>query len=139
MIDQYFNDYEVRPEFQKEFISLWEGWLGPDNYYKLDQVTESDWQRFNDLVRLISAKYDVLIVDLANRSCRKATETSQLIQTYEDAMQKEDSTFMRLVIPELHCVLTEEWDFTYILWHKHLGTVAALSPLISQARLHHFT
>ena len=139
VIDHYFKEHEVRPEFQKEFISLWEGWLGPDSYYKLDQVTESDWQRFNDLVRLISERYDVLIVNLANRTCWKATEASQLVQTYEHAMQKESSTFMRIVIPELHCVLAEEWDFTYILWHKDLASVAAISPLIRQARLHHFT
>ena len=137
-IDQYFKDYEVRPEFQKEFISLWEGWLGTDDCHKLDEVQESDWQRFNHLVSLIAARYGVLVANLTDHSCHEPAEASELLQTYEEAMQKDSSAFMKLVIPELCCVLTEDWDFTYVLWHKDPTAVTTLAPLISQAGLHHF-
>jgi hypothetical protein len=43
MYQSYFEDWEVKADFTKEFVSLWDGWLG-DESYKLDLVTESEWR-----------------------------------------------------------------------------------------------
>jgi hypothetical protein len=40
--------------------------------------------------------------------------------------------------PELGCVVTEEWDYTYIIWHKNNGAVEKLAPFIKKAKLKHF-
>ncbi|MDN3685571.1 hypothetical protein QW180_26455 [Vibrio sinaloensis] len=57
MYHHCFEGWEVKPEFAKEFISLWSGWLGEENYHKLDEVTENEWQRFNKLIELIGKDY----------------------------------------------------------------------------------
>jgi len=53
-------------------------------------------------------------------------------------MEKHAGLFSQYVIPELECVITEEWDYTYILWHKDNGAIDALSSYISEANLYHF-
>ncbi len=53
-------------------------------------------------------------------------------------MNKDDSLFSRYVLPELDCVVTEEWDYTYIIWHKNNGAVEKLAPFITKAKLKHF-
>ena len=54
MYDDYFtSDGEVRPEFRKEFVSIFSGWLGTANLHKLDEVTEEQWSRFNDLLKAL--------------------------------------------------------------------------------------
>ena len=138
MYCHYFQEWEVRPEFQKEFISLWSGWLGEANLHKLDQVTEAEWGRFNTLLALTFERYEVFIANPEEGILRKAMGASELTQAYSEAMAKDASTFTRLVIPELNCALTEDWDYTYILWHKGGSAIAALAPLIEQAQLHHF-
>lgn len=138
MYDQYFHDRTVRPEFQKEFISLWKGWLGPENLHKLDRVKESEWERFNHFLALVFERYKLFIANPKQHSCKKVIYVNELMQTYEEAMTKDSSQFTRLLIPELSCVLTEDWDFTYILWHKNRVVVDALAPLIERAELHHF-
>jgi hypothetical protein len=54
-------------------------------------------------------------------------------------MQKDASLFSQFVIPALDCVITEEWDYTYILWHRDTRALEALKPLLSDANLHHFS
>ena len=57
MYRDYFNDFwEIKPEFSKEFVSLWSGWLGEESLYKLDDVTENEWERFNTFIKLLSKK-----------------------------------------------------------------------------------
>jgi hypothetical protein len=36
-------------------------------------------------------------------------------------------------------VITEEWDYTYILWHRDVNTLEAIKPLLCEARLEHFS
>ena len=54
MYNEYFEDWDVKSEFNKEFISIFGGWLGKDNLHKLDDVTEREWGKFNHLLRVIS-------------------------------------------------------------------------------------
>ena len=138
MLDQYFQGWEVRAEFQAEFISLWPGWLGPGQVYRLDQVTEAEWQRFNDLLALLVERHEVLLADLELGQLRSLAGADGVAQSYQAAMSKDASQFTRLVIPELDCVLTEDWDFTYILWHRDGAAVNALAPLVEKAGLYHF-
>jgi hypothetical protein len=138
VFDQYFEGHEVRAEFKREFISLWPGWLGPAQSHKLDEVTESEWQRFNDLLSLVVKRYRVLLVDLELSQLKDMDDADAISQPYQAAMNKDASQFIRLVIPELGCVLAEDWDYTYILWHNDGAAVAALAPLVEKAGLHHF-
>src|SRR3546814_19095082 len=41
-----------------------------------------------------------------------------LLNAYGEYMQKDASRFFQFAIPELDCLITEDWDFTYILWHR---------------------
>ena len=138
MYSKYFLDLEVNPEFDKEFISLFDGWLGKDNLHKLDEVTENEWRGFNALIKLISENYDVAQADCGSQSICDIGDINEVISTYREAMDKDSSQFTKLVIPALGCVLTEDWDYTYILWHKENGALEALTPLINKAGLYHF-
>ena len=53
MYHSYFEDWEIKSSFSQEFVSLWNGWLGEDSF-KLDLVTEKEWSRFNEFIKLIS-------------------------------------------------------------------------------------
>jgi hypothetical protein len=62
-----------------------------------------------------------------------------LLSNYQESMRKDASQFSWFVIPDLDCVISEEWDYTYILWHRNTGALEAIEPLLSQAKLHHFS
>jgi len=137
MYHSYFEDWEVKEEFTKEFVSLWDGWLGEERY-KLDLVTENDWNRFNELIKLISENYEIKLVNCNNEKLLDIKNIQDTLSNYEESMSKNDSLFSKYVLPELNCVITEEWDYTYIIWHKNNGAIEALSPLIEKAQLKHF-
>lgn len=138
MYSEYFQDWELKPEFKKEFICIFDGWLGEENLHKLDEVTESEWQRFNTLIHLISKNYNVVQANIEARSIRELGSIDDVLCTYEESMNKDSERFTKLVVPQLQCVLTEEWDYTYILWHKNNGALEALQPLINKAGLYHW-
>jgi len=138
MFSRYFDGWEVRPDFEKEAISLWPNWLGEANLHKLDEVTENEWAHFNSLLKLIAEKYEIELADCDSRSVSKMDDIEKTLCEYEDSMSKDASQFSKYVIPGLDCVLTEDWDYTYILWHKNNGAVEALAPLIAEIGLYHF-
>ena len=138
MFSHYFYDWDVKPEFEKEAISLWPNWLGEANLHKLDEVTEKEWARFNSLLELIAAKYELGLADCDSESISKIEGVEETVSSYSNSMNKDASQFLKYVIPELDCVLTEEWDYTYILWHRKNGALEALVPLIAEAGLYHF-
>ena len=138
MYSEYFQASELRPEFKKEFISLFDGWLGEDNFHKIDEVTESEWQRFNDLIKLLSERHALALADTQAHSTRELGSIDEILCNYEEAMNKDSGQFTKLVVPKLQCVITEDWDYTYILWHKGNGALEALKPLINTAGLYHW-
>jgi hypothetical protein len=138
MFSDYFEDWEVKPGYSKEFVSLWKGWLGKDNYQKLDEVTESEWARFNELLRMLASDFSLEVANCEKQSLTKITDLGVVLSSYEESMNKESSEFTKLVIPSLGCVISEEWDYTYIIWHKNNSTVGALAPYIGAANLESF-
>jgi len=38
----FFKDQDIKDDLAMEFISLWQGWLGKENYHKLDEVSQKD-------------------------------------------------------------------------------------------------
>jgi hypothetical protein len=139
MIEDYFLDYEVRPEFNKQFISLWPGWLGTENMHKLDEVTETEWSRFNQLILEIADEFKVGVVDLKTAEVSFLTDIEQALKPYAESMNSRSRDFGRYILPDLDCLLTEEWDYTYILWHKNNGALEKIEPLIKRCELKHFS
>jgi hypothetical protein len=138
MLKDYFDNYEVKEGYEKEYISLFDGWLGKDNLHKLDEVTEEEWSKFNYLLNEIFNNLKIYSVDVRKNTCVQVENINVITNTYNEAMNKEQTDFTKLIIPEHNCVLTEDWDYTYILWHKNNGTVEALKPLIENAGLYQF-
>ncbi|MDC5857454.1 hypothetical protein [Vibrio europaeus] len=139
MIPEYYNNEdEIRSEFNKEFISLWGGWLGRDEYYKLDEVTESEWSRFNHLLKLLHCQYEMYVVNWDNREAKLVDNIDDFLPTYEEAMDRGSANFSQFIIPELNAVLTEEWDYTFIIWHINNGSREKLEPWIKKAKLFNF-
>lgn len=137
--DLFFEHGEVRTVFKKEYISLWSEWLGKERLHLLDEVSEEDWQRFN---RMLIAAFEAFRVGVANQTVETVEFPAQiepLLSDHQEAMNKDASQFAQFVIPELDCVITEEWDYTYILWHRGTGALETLKPLFSQAGLQHFS
>lgn len=138
-ISEYFDDWEVKEEFTKEFISLWGGWLGREEFHKLDEVTEHEWKRFNQLVELLYSEYEVFAVNYEKETVKKLTNLNGYLPTYEEDMGRGELNFTTLIIPSLNAVLAETWDYTYILYHKCNGAVKALQPLIKKSNLFSFS
>jgi hypothetical protein len=138
MFVEYFEDWEVKREFVKEFVSIFDGWLGVEKLHELDVVTENEWKKFNALIKQISNRYEVCVVNFESKTCSTVSNVDSILDTYIESMDKEGSQFTSLVIPALNCVLAEHWDYTYIIWHKNNGAIDALKPLIRAAGLYSF-
>jgi len=138
MFSDYFEEWDVKPEYSKEFVSLWSGWLGKESYHKLDEVTEVEWNRFNIFLSNLAKDFSLKMVNCENQSLTKVRNIKSVLSTYKKSMNKESSDFTKLVVPELECVISEDWDYTYIIWHKNNGAVEALAPYIRAASLAHF-
>ena len=80
MYQSYFENWEVKENFTKEYISLWNGWLGKESN-KLELVTEHEWARFNELIRLIAKEYEIKVVNCGS-------ETIEDIENIEDTLSR---------------------------------------------------
>ena len=133
-----FEEFHVRSGFKKEYISLWSGWLGNENIHKLDEVTKREWERFNKLVLQIDKSFTLWAPDHNQRKLNRVDDISESLSDYQESIEKESSQFSQYLIQELECVLTEEWDYTYILWYHNHQMLEALSPLVKSCNLFHF-
>ena len=138
MIDKYFKEYEVRSEFSKEFITLWNGWLGREEIHKLDHVTKEEWERFNSLLRDINDHYQLFKVNREYTKYEPITEVESIIDSYDYSMSKDSCHFTTLIIEELDLVLEESWDYTWIIWHRNIENIQLLEPLIKKNKLYNF-
>jgi len=138
MFEQYFDDWEVKPHFRKEYVSLWSGWLGKKNMHRLDQVSEQEWSRFHTFISSISRKFKVGVVNCNTSSVSFPADLSSSFVNFSVSLNRDASLFQKYMIPELECVITEEWDYTYIIWHKRNGAIGRLSPYILESKLKHF-
>lgn len=139
MIDQYFKDYCVKEEFSKEFITLWNGWLGKKNLHKLNEVTQAEWQRFNDLLLELFNRYELFSVNINENICSKVKNPEEIIDSYKVSLNKPYTQFTKIIIPELDAVYSEEWDYTWILWYKNKRALEAFEPLIRKCKLYNFS
>ena len=137
--DEYFQDYEVRSEFSREFVALWPSWLGQAKLHLLDEVSEEEWSRFNSWVEAISREFRLGIANYSSGTVEFPNAIEPHLSDYEVSRKKDASQFSKFVIPDLNCVVTEEWDYTYIIWHKNDGAVEALRPYVLNSKLHHFS
>ena len=138
MFSDYFTDWEVNSDFSKEFVSLWDHWLKEESDM-LNKVTEQEWLRFNELIRSISKHYQLSKVDMENQQIMSIGNIEDTFSTFEEMGRKTPDMFSKYVIPSLNCMITEEWDYTYIIWHKNNGALDQLLPFIKESRLEHFT
>lgn len=135
----FFEHGEVRPEFRKEYISLWSGWLGQERLHLLDEVTQEEWLKFNRMLLAVFGAFRMGVVDHGAKTVHFPSRLEPLLSDHQEAMQKNASQFSQFVIPALDCVITEEWDYTYILWHRREGSLETIKPLLSDAELQHFS
>lgn len=137
--ETFFENGEVRAGFRKEYISLWTGWLGKERLHLLDEVSDEESSRFNRWLLLAFQAFEMGIVNREAETIEFPAQLEPLLSKQADAMQKDASQFSQFVIPALDCVITEEWDYSYILWHRDTRALEALKPLLSDASLHHFS
>lgn len=137
--DAFFERGEVRPDLRKEYISLWSGWLGKERLHLLDEVSEEEWSRFNRMLLAAFGAFRMGVVDHSTGTVEFPSRLEPFLSDHEKYMRKDASQFSQFVIPALDCVITEEWDYTYILWHRDMGALEAIRPLLVGARLQHFS
>ena len=135
MFETYYRDGSVTPDFSKEFVSIFDGWLGTENMDQLDQVTDNEWSRFNTFLGLLMQSYDLYLADRDTGRISPVKDIEEIMTNHAASQGKQASQFTHIVIPELGAVYAEDWDYTSILWHKNKGAVDALEPLIRQAGL----
>jgi|GEM_PF-1272032 len=131
-IGAYFVDGEPSRRFTKAYISHWPGWLREENLHKLDEVTNADRQKFWQLLRSVSEHFSVLRVD-PSFGVSKLHSVDELLRP--PGAKPTHAELVKLVLPELDAMLTEEWDETYILWHTGNGAVESVAPLVREAGL----
>lgn len=139
MFDQYFDDWEVKPNFTREYVSLWSSWLGEENLHLLDQVTDKEWSRFNHFISDVSQKFQLGVADCNAGAVTFPAEIDSFLSSHNATKNKDSSQFSKFIIPELECAITEEWDYTFIIWHKNNGAVDALKSSILSSKLRHFS
>ena len=137
--DTFFEDGEVRADFRKEYISLWAGWLGEGRLHLLDEVNDEEWLRFNRWLLAVFHAFGMGVVNREAETIEFPARLEPLLSNHAEAKQKDASQFSQFIIPALDCVITEEWDYTYILWHRDTRALEALKPLLSDANLHYFS
>lgn len=137
--NHFFDQAEVRSQFAKEYISLWPHWLGMEGLHLLDDVSEEEWSRFNQMLVAVSRVFRMGVVNRASETVEFHAKLEPFLDDHQASMQKDASQFSWYVIPELDCVLTEDWDYTYILWHRNKKALEAIRPLFSEANLKHFS
>ena len=81
---------------------------------------------------------DVRWVDRESETLDSVGDIENTLSAYEASMRKTAVEFSRYVVPSLHCVIAEEWDYTYIFWDKGGGAVEQLQPLIAKSGLYSF-
>ena len=79
------------------------------------------------------------VVDHSAATVEFPARLEPFLSDHQESMRKDASQFSQFVIPELDCVITEEWDYTYVLWHRNIGALEAIKPLLAEARLQHFS
>jgi len=139
MFDRYFEDWDVKSCFKKEFVSLWTAWLGNDRLSELDSVTEDEWKRFHDFILAISKVFSIQLANCDERKLVAIDDIDSVLADYKDSMEKDASQFSKFVIPELECVITEEWDYTYIIWYRDKSVLAQIDPFIQGSNLFRFS
>jgi len=137
--DSFFENGEVRAVFRKEYISLWTGWLGKERLHLLDEVSEEEWSRFNLMLLAAFGAFRMGVVNHEAETIEFPAQLRPLLSDHPESMRKDASQFSQFVIPALNCVITEDWDYTYILWHRDTRALEALKPLLSDANLQHFS
>ena len=138
MFSKYLEDWRNKPGYEKELVSLWGGWLGKENIALLDEVKESEWARFNNWIRSLAVNFELVKLDFETKSELPISDIEEILSDYETSMNKNSSMFIEIGIPELGCVISEEWDYTYIIWHQKNGAIETLAPYIKEAELKHF-
>lgn len=136
---EYFGAGDVTDGFERMFISLWPGWLGEEQYHLLDEVTKAEWSRFNKLISAIAADYKIGIADIPRQQIDYPDNIEDTFDTYEASMDKTAEEFNRYIIPDLGCVISEEWDYTFILWHRRNDAVDVLRRYIEANQLFLFS
>ena len=131
----FFADGAVKPEFRKRFVSLWPGWLGPERLHELDTVNEIQWSKFNGFVRALAQNYQFYAADVAEHTLERVDDIEATLSSLAESMEKSSGEFSRYVLPELCYVLTEDWDYTFVLLHRDDGAVEALAPMVARAGL----
>ena len=136
---RYFSDFHVKPGFSKEYVSLWSGWLGTENMHKLDEVTEAQWECFNRLIVSISNRYELWVPDHHREALTRVADIAGELVGYSESMDKSADQFSQFLIPQLGSVITEEWDYTFIVWYQDAEEIETLKALVENVGLHHFS
>jgi len=139
MYSKYCREWEIKDTFFPEYICIFNGWVEEKYSYLMDEVTTKEWERFDSLVRLLAKDYKLYLINHNKKTCSLITNIENIIVSYEISMNKDATQFTEIIIPELNAVLSESWDYTYILWHKKNGAKEKVNPLVTNSKLYQFT
>jgi len=86
-----------------------------------------------------SGAFRMGVVNHAAEAVEFPAQLQPLLDNYQAYLEKDGSQFFQFVIPALDCVITEEWDYAFILWHRGSEALEAIKPLLVEAKLKHFS
>ncbi|MEQ9314598.1 MAG: hypothetical protein RLN72_02035 [Henriciella sp.] len=139
-IESYFKDFEPLPHFEKTYVSLWDGWLGPERSHLLDDVTREDELKLVDFYWSLATRFEVFRIDLkVGTVARFGGPDRRSLAADVINGSRTHAQFFKLIVPALDCLVTEEWDYTAIIWHRSETAPAQLLDMVESAGLKHFT
>ena len=128
-----YNFAHIRETFDRKHISIFNAPLGEKNLYKLDEVTENDFNKFNNLLNLLFTKYELFSIE--NNNCQLIQDITTLTVTFDEHGKKSSNDFIKIMIPELNIFLTEEWDYVYTLLCEDATKIQFLLNFIKESKL----
>lgn len=127
------------------FVSVFDGWLKPEEAGKLEEVVAEEWQQFWRFSDLLADRFTLWALSKDAGSMRLFdSEREGRSRWYSD----EGGNWLGhlapfgpviLYVAELDCVIEEHFDYTSLVWHRDEETILALQPVVEEAGLYVFS
>ena len=126
------------------FVSVFDGWLKPEEVSRLEEIEPEEWQRFWHFSDLLAGRFTLWALDKEAGSMRpfdfgrdgRSGWYSDEGGSWGGHFSPYDPAI--LYVAELDCVIEEHFDYTSLVWHRDEEAISALRTAVEEAGLYVF-
>lgn len=131
----YSADHKVEG-FTYLAVSVFDQWLGKDNYHLLENVSDKEDRKRNSKLKLFSEKLiettRVYTYRFKGRNAdRVAFKEFRSRELLKDYFNGKNDKYFKVAIPEYECIYLEGDDYTNIIYYRNIDKLNELLDLIS--------